>query len=88
MAIKLSDETYYDIKELEKILGFSHITIRKYLKNPEKYNLWGYKVGKNRWYVSEYNLKKFIEGKDLQKLFGIAENQLKEIEEERKKKGN
>lgn len=60
MPIKFSDTKLYSVKELEKILPITPLTIRKYIR---KGKIKGRKIGKN-WYVLKSDLEVFLDGKD------------------------
>ena len=56
--IKWKEKELYSVKELEKILPITPLTIREYLR---KGKIKGIKIGKN-WYVSKQDLEAFLEG--------------------------
>lgn len=58
MTIKINDEVYYSVKDLVVLLSITDMVIRDYLK---KGKLKGHKAGKF-WYISQKNLKLFLEG--------------------------
>lgn len=58
MPIKFSDTKLYSVKELEKILPITPLTIREYIR---KGKIKGRKIGKN-WYVLKQDLEAFLEG--------------------------
>ena len=60
MPIKFSEKELYSVKELEKILPITPLTIREYIR---KGKIKGSKIGKN-WYVKKQDLEAFLEGKD------------------------
>ena len=59
MTIRIEEKIYYTVKDLVKNLGLSDVTIRNYLRDGK---LKGKKPAKF-WYVSEENLKLFLESK-------------------------
>jgi len=65
MTIKIDNEIYYTVKDLTSILNLTELTIRNYLR---KKKLLGYKPGQF-WYVSQANLKLFLEGNKKRKRF-------------------
>ena len=60
MPIQFKDKELYSVKELEKILPITPLTIRAYIR---KGLIIGRKVGVN-WYVAKQDLEAFLEGKD------------------------
>ena len=58
MPIKFSDQELYSVKELEKILPITPLTVRAYIR---KGKIKGSKIGKN-WYVKKQDLEAFLEG--------------------------
>ena len=58
MPIKFSDQELYSVKELEKILPITPLTIREYIR---KGKIKGSKIGKN-WYIKKQDLEAFLEG--------------------------
>ena len=58
MPIKFSDTKLYSVKELQKILPITPLTIREYIR---KGKIKGKKIGKN-WYVKKQDLEAFLEG--------------------------
>ena len=58
MPIKFSDKELYSVRELEKILPITPLTIRAYIR---KGLIIGRKVGVN-WYVRKEDLEAFLEG--------------------------
>jgi len=58
MPITWKDKELYSVKELEKILPITPLTIRQYLRSKK---IKGQKIGKN-WYVSKQDLEAFLEG--------------------------
>ena len=58
MTIKINNEIYYTVKDLVNILSLTELTIRDYLRSGK---LKGHKPGMF-WYVSEKNLRLFLEG--------------------------
>ena len=58
MPIKFDDKKLYSIRDLEKILPITPLTIREYIR---KGKIKGHKIGKN-WYVSKENLETFLSG--------------------------
>jgi len=58
MPIKFSDTKLYSVKELEKILPITPLTIREYIR---KGKIKGRKIGKS-WYVLKSDLEAFLEG--------------------------
>jgi len=58
MPIKFSNSKLYSIRELEKILPITPLTIRQYCREGK---IKGRKIGKN-WYVSKIDLEAFLEG--------------------------
>ena len=58
MPIKFSDQELYSVKELEKILPITPLTVRAYIR---KGKIKGSKIGKN-WYVKKKDLEAFLEG--------------------------
>ena len=58
MPIKFSDKELYSVRELEKILPITPLTVRAYIR---KGKIKGSKIGKS-WYVSKQDLEAFLEG--------------------------
>ena len=58
MPIQFNDKELYSIRELEKILPITPLTIRAYIRRGK---IKGRKVGVN-WYVSKENLEAFLGG--------------------------
>jgi len=58
MPIKFKEKELYSVKELEKILPITPLTIREYIR---KGKIKGQKIGKN-WYVKKTDLESFLEG--------------------------
>ena len=58
MPIKFNDQELYSVKELEKILPITPLTVRAYIR---KGKIKGSKIGKN-WYVKKQDLEAFLEG--------------------------
>ena len=58
MPIQFKDKELYSVKELEKILPITPLTIRAYIR---KGKIKGSKVGVN-WYVRKEDLEAFLEG--------------------------
>jgi len=58
VPIKFSDKELYSVRELEKILPITPLTIRAYIR---KGLIIGRKVGVN-WYVRKEDLEAFLEG--------------------------
>ena len=58
MPIKFSDTKLYSVRELERILPITPLTIRAYIR---KGKIKGSKIGKN-WYVRKEDLEAFLEG--------------------------
>jgi len=65
MTIKIDDEIYYTVKDLVNLLSLTELTIRDYLRSGK---LKGNKPGQF-WYVSQVNLKLFLEGNKKKKRF-------------------
>ncbi len=59
MPIKFSGSKLYSIKELEKILPITPLTIRAYIR---KGKIRGRKIGVN-WYVAKEDLEVFLKGR-------------------------
>ena len=59
MPIKFSGSKLYSIKELEKILPITPLTIRAYIR---KGKIKGRKIGVN-WYVTKEDLEVFLKGR-------------------------
>lgn len=59
MPLIVADTKLWSLPELSDILGVSLVTLRGYLK---VHKLIGQKIG-GRWFVSETNLKEFLENK-------------------------
>jgi len=58
MPIKFNEKELYSIRELDKLLPITPLTIRAYIR---KGKIKGHKIGVN-WYVSKENLEAFLEG--------------------------
>ena len=58
MPIKFSDKELYSVRELEKILPITPLTIREYIR---KGKIKGKKIGKS-WFVLKQDLEAFLEG--------------------------
>lgn len=58
MPIQFKDKELYSVKELEKILPITPLTVRAYIR---KGKIKGSKIGKN-WYVRKEDLEAFLEG--------------------------
>lgn len=58
MPIQFKDKELYSVKELEKILPITPLTVRAYIR---KGKIKGSKIGKN-WYVKKQDLEAFLEG--------------------------
>lgn len=58
MPIKFNEKELYSVKELEKILPITPLTVRAYIR---KGKIKGSKIGKN-WYVKKQDLEAFLEG--------------------------
>lgn len=58
MPIQFNDKELYSVKELEKILPITPLTVRAYIR---KGKIKGSKIGKN-WYVRKEDLEAFLEG--------------------------
>ena len=58
MPIKFKDSKLYSIRDLEKILPITPLTIRKYIREGK---IKGRKIGKN-WYVIKEDLEVFLGG--------------------------
>lgn len=58
MPIRFKEKELYSVKELEKILPITPLTIREYIK---KGKIRGQKIG-GLWFVSKENLEAFLEG--------------------------
>ena len=58
MPIKFNEKELYSVKELEKILPITPLTVRAYIR---KGKIKGSKIGKN-WYVLKQDLEVFLEG--------------------------
>jgi len=56
---ELKDKELYSVKELDKILPITPLTIRAYIRKGIIKG--GRKIGKN-WYVSKQDLEAFLEG--------------------------
>ena len=63
MSIQYKRIKLLDVKDIKKILPITELTIREYLKKGKIPG--GQKIGKN-WYVSQDNLKAFLNGDSLQ----------------------
>ncbi len=59
MPIKFDDKKLYSIRDLEKILPITPLTIRKYIREGK---IKGHKIGKN-WYVIKEDLEVFLGGR-------------------------
>ena len=57
-ATKLDGLTLYTLTELESVLGVTHRTLQRYIKDKSKKRI----KNDGKWKVSEENLKKFING--------------------------
>lgn len=58
MPIKFKETKLYSVRELDKLLPITPLTIRAYIR---KGKIKGHKIGVN-WYVSKENLDKFLSG--------------------------
>jgi len=58
VPIKFDNSKLYSIRDLEKILPITPLTIRKYIREGK---IKGRKIGKN-WYVIKEDLEAFLEG--------------------------
>lgn len=58
MPIQFNDKELYSVKELEKILPITPLTVRAYIREGK---IKGSKIGKN-WYVRKEDLEAFLEG--------------------------
>ncbi|RXG64282.1 DNA-binding protein [Candidatus Atribacteria bacterium 1244-E10-H5-B2] len=58
MPIEFNDKKLYSIRDLEKILPITPLTIRAYIR---KGKIRGRKIGVN-WYVAKEDLKIFLSG--------------------------
>lgn len=58
MPIKFNNTKLYSIRDLEKILPITPLTIRKYIREGK---IKGRKIGKN-WYVTKEDLEAFLGG--------------------------
>ena len=58
MPIQFKDKELYSVKELEKILPITPLTIREYIR---KGKIKGSKIGKS-WFVKKQDLEAFLEG--------------------------
>ncbi|MBA7480868.1 hypothetical protein ES707_16331 [subsurface metagenome] len=58
MPIKFGDSKLYSIRDLEKILPITPLTIRAYIRRGK---IKGRKIGVN-WYVAKSDLEAFLEG--------------------------
>lgn len=56
--IVILDKNYYGVQALSRILGLKDYAVRDYIR---KGRIKGLKIGRH-WWVSEENLKKFLEG--------------------------
>ncbi len=65
MTIKIDNGIYYTVKELKNLLNLTELTVRNYLRSGR---LKGCKPGQF-WYVSEKDLKLFLEGNKKRKRF-------------------
>lgn len=59
MPIKFSGSKLYSIRDLEKILPITPLTIRKYIREGK---IKGRKIGVN-WYVAKEDLEVFLKGR-------------------------
>ncbi len=59
MPIKFDNSKLYSIRDLEKILPITPLTIRKYIREGK---IKGRKIGKN-WYVIKEDLELFLKGR-------------------------
>jgi hypothetical protein len=66
MTIKIDNEIYYTVRDLTSLLSLTELTVRAYLREGK---LLGHKPGQF-WYVSQKNLKLFLEG-NKKKFLGI-----------------
>jgi len=57
MAVKIRGEEYFDVEDLERILGLTPHTLRLYFKTKI---FKGKKLGK-KWIISNTNLKLFLD---------------------------
>ena len=58
MPIQFKDKELYSVRELEKILPITPLTIREYIR---KGKIKGSKIGKS-WFVKKEDLEAFLEG--------------------------
>ena len=58
MPIKFSEKELYSVRELQKILPITPLTIREYIR---KGKIKGSKIGKS-WFVKKQDLEAFLEG--------------------------
>jgi excisionase family DNA binding protein len=58
VPIQFKDKELYSVKELEKILPITPLTIREYIR---KGKIKGSKIGKS-WFVKKEDLEAFLEG--------------------------
>jgi len=58
VPIQFKDKELYSVKELEKILPITPLTIREYIR---KGKIKGSKIGKS-WFVKKQDLEAFLEG--------------------------
>jgi len=58
VPIQFKDKELYSVKELEKILPITPLTVRAYIR---KGKIKGSKIGKT-WYVKKEDLEAFLEG--------------------------
>ena len=65
MTIKIDNEIYYTVRDLTSLLSLTELTVRAYLREGK---LLGHKPGQF-WYVSQKNLKLFLEGGKKRKRF-------------------
>jgi len=64
MPIKFSEKELYSIRELDKLLPITPLTIRAYIR---KGKIKGHKIGVN-WYVKKQDLEAFLEGDRVEKV--------------------
>jgi len=64
MPIKFSEKELYSIRELDKLLPITPLTIRVYIR---KGKIKGHKIGVN-WYVKKQDLEAFLEGDRVEKV--------------------
>lgn len=58
VPIRFNDKELYSVKELEKILPITPLTIRAYIR---KGKIKGSKIGKS-WFIKKSDLEAFLEG--------------------------